>query len=73
MVKNRKANEASLTSIASSVVSQTNNFVQYIDKTKQKDKIIKEPYKIDTLKKDKKLEVLWGAYSKIDALKAAVM
>ena len=73
LVKNRKANEASLTSIASSVVSQTNNFVQYIDKTKQKDKIIKEPYKIDTLKKDKKLEVLWGAYSKIDALKAAVV
>ncbi|MFC4687118.1 LptF/LptG family permease [Epilithonimonas pallida] len=69
--KNRKDNITTLTSIASPVISQTNNYVQYIDKTKTKNKI-KEPYKIDTLKKDKKLEVLWGAYNKIEALKTSI-
>jgi lipopolysaccharide export system permease protein len=69
--KNRKDNITTLTSIASPVISQTNNYVQYIDKTKAKNKI-KEPYKIDTLKKDKKLEVLWGAYNKIEALKTSI-
>ncbi|WP_379969812.1 LptF/LptG family permease [Epilithonimonas sp. UC225_85] len=70
--KNRKTNIATVNSVTSPVITQTNNYVQYIDKVKPKDKIIKEPYKIDTLKKDKKLEVLWGAYSKINVLKAAI-
>ena len=71
--KNRKSNIASIGSMVSPVITQTNNYVQYIDKVKPAGKIIiKEPYKIDTLKKDKKLEVLWGAYNKIEALKAAV-
>ncbi len=69
--KNRKSNVATLNSIATPVISQTNNYVEYIDKTKTKDKII-QPYKIDTLKKYKKLEVLWGAYNKIEALKSSV-
>ncbi|KFC19231.1 LptF/LptG family permease [Chryseobacterium sp. FH1] len=70
--KNRKGNIASLSSIAAPVITQTNNYVQYIDKVKSDNKKIAEPYKIDTLKKDKKLEVLWGAYSKIDAVKASI-
>ena len=70
--KNRKGNIASLSSIASPVITQTNNYVQYIDKVKSDNKKITQPYKIDTLKKDKKLEVLWGAYSKIDAVKASI-
>ncbi len=71
MEKNRKGNIATLNSIATPVISQTNNYVEYIDKTKTKDKIT-QPYKIDTLKKDKKLEVLWGAYNKIEAIKSNV-
>lgn len=70
--KNRKSNITSLSSIAAPVITQTNNYVQYIDKVKSENKKITEPYKIDTLKKDKKLEVLWGAYSKIDAVKASI-
>ncbi|MCG2793961.1 MAG: LptF/LptG family permease [Weeksellaceae bacterium] len=70
--KNRKSNIGTLNSVASPVISQTNNYVQYIDKIKTKDKDIKEPYKIDTLQKGKKLEVLWGAYSKIESLKASI-
>ncbi|GGG51009.1 hypothetical protein GCM10007332_10820 [Epilithonimonas arachidiradicis] len=70
LTKNRKDNNVTLSSIASPIISQTNNYVQYIDKSKTKEKI-KEPYKIDTLKKDKKLEILWNAYNKIDALKTS--
>ncbi len=71
LVKNRKGNITTLNSIASPVISQTNNYVEYIDKTKSKDKI-KEPYKIDTLKSQKKLEVLYAAYNKIEALKTSI-
>jgi lipopolysaccharide export system permease protein len=69
--KNRKGNISTLTSIASPVISQTNNYVEYIDKSKSKDKI-KEPYKIDTLKSPKKLEVLYAAYNKIESLKTSI-
>lgn len=70
--KNRKDNVTIMGSVSSPIISQTNNYVQYIDKTKTKKKVT-QPYKIDTLKKPKKLEVLWGAYNKIESLKAAVM
>ena len=70
--KNRKDNVTIMGSVSSPIISQTNNYVQYIDKTKTKEKVT-QPYKIDTLKKPKKLEVLWGAYNKIESLKAAVM
>ena len=69
--KNRKDNVTIMGSVSSPIISQTNNYVQYIDKTKTKEKVT-QPYKIDTLKKPKKLEVLWGAYNKIESLKAAV-
>ena len=70
--KNRKTNISMINSLTSPVLTQTNSYVQYIDKLKTKDKIIKEQYKIDTLKTDKKLEVLWGAYSKVDVLKTSI-
>lgn len=70
--KNRKDNVTIMGSVSSPIISQTNNYVQYIDKTKTKENVT-QPYKIDTLKKPKKLEVLWGAYNKIESLKAAVM
>ncbi len=70
--KNRETNISMINSLTSPVLTQTNSYVQYIDKLKTKDKIIKEQYKIDTLKTDKKLEVLWGAYSKVDVLKTSI-
>ena len=70
--KNRKANLVSLSSVVSPIISQTNNYVQYIDKIKTKEKDYKQPFKIDTLKKDKKLEVLWGAFNKIESLKSGI-
>ncbi len=71
LVKNRKGNIATLSSIASPVISQTNNYVEYIDKSKSKEKI-KEPYKIDTLKSPKRLEILYAAYNKIESLKTSI-
>lgn len=69
--KNRKANVVTLNSIASPIISQTNSYVEYIDKIKTKDKIT-QPYKIDTLKNEKKLDVLWNAYNKIESLKTGI-
>ncbi|TDX86647.1 LptF/LptG family permease [Epilithonimonas xixisoli] len=71
LVKNRKGNVTNLGSIVAPVLSQTNNQVQYIDKIKSKEKIT-EPYKIDTLKKEKKLEVLWEAYNRIETVKTSM-
>lgn len=71
LVKNRKGNIATLSSIASPLISQTNNYVEYIDKSKSKEKI-KEPYKIDTLKSPKRLEILYAAYNKIESLKTSI-
>ncbi len=70
--KNRKENASTLTNVTSSVISQTNNMVQYIDKTKSREKIT-EPFKIDTVKTTKKLDVLWNAYNKIEGLKSNVI
>lgn len=70
--KNRKENASMLTNVTSSVISQTNNMVQYIDKTKSREKIT-EPFKIDTVKTTKKLDVLWNAYNKIEGLKSNVI
>ena len=71
LAKNRKGNITNLGSIVAPVLSQTNNQVQYIDKIKSKEKIT-EPYKIDTLKKEKKLEVLWEAYNRIETVKTSM-
>jgi len=71
LVKNRKGNMVTLSSIASPVISQTNNYVEYIDKSKSKDKI-KEPFKLDTIKSAKKLEILYAAYNKIESLKTSI-
>ena len=67
--KNRKDNATVMGSLSAPVITQTNNYVQYIDKTKVKEKVL-QPYKIDTLKEPKKLDVLWSAYNRIESLKS---
>ncbi len=46
------------------MVGQTNNYVTYIDKIKNPAKPT-EPFAIEKLKEDKRLEVLYQAYTKI--------
>ena len=46
------------------MVGQTNNYVTYIDKIKNPAKPT-EPFMIEKLKEDKRLEVLYQTYNKI--------
>ena len=65
--KTKKDNDINLASISGELVQQTNNYVSYIDKVKNAGKPT-EPFKLEKLKEDKKLEVLFNAYNKIESL-----
>lgn len=68
IAKNRKDNKVNFTGLSEEFVSQTNNYVSYVDVTKPQ-KPVKQQYKIDTVKEPKKLEMLLSAYNKIESLK----
>ncbi len=68
IVKNKQDNELSFKSISEEISSQNNNYVAYIDKTKPKEKT-KPQYKLDTIKTDKKNEILFAAYNNIESLR----
>ncbi|NHW58975.1 YjgP/YjgQ family permease, partial [Escherichia coli] len=53
--------------ISNELVAQNNFYVNYLDKSKNKKAT--QPFKIDTLKKEKKIEILYNAYQKINTLK----
>ena len=69
VLKKKQENTELFKSLGSSLVSTTNSYVSYIDDQKIKEKIVPQ-YKLDTVKKDKKLDVLFNAYNKINMLKA---
>lgn len=65
-VKKRKnENDGIFRGLSNSMISSANSYVQYIDNKKTKEKITPQ-YQLDSVKKDKKLEVLFNAYKKID-------
>lgn len=64
----KKDNDVRFTSMSNDMVSQTNNYVSYIDKSKTKQKIVPQVF-LEKQKKDKKLEILYNAYNKIETLK----
>ncbi|MRN15881.1 YjgP/YjgQ family permease [Riemerella anatipestifer] len=53
--------------ISNELVAQNNFYVNYLDKSKNKKAT--QPFKIDTLKKEKKIEILYNAYKKTNTLK----
>lgn len=69
--KTKKDNERMLSNISTEVISQTSSVVTYMDKNKVKAPV-KSQYKIDTLKNDKKLEILSNAYSRLDNIKSTL-
>lgn len=64
-----KENQQSFKELGESLVFNSNNYIQNTDIQNIKDKKIEPQYKIDTLKKDKKIDILHSAYNKIDFLK----
>ena len=65
----RKVSQLNFKNINNDLVAQTNNFVNYVDKVKSKDKIAPQ-YELKNLDQKKRNEVLLSAYQKIDNLKA---
>lgn len=61
-------NETILKNINSELINQTSSFITYIDQTKPKKNLQPVP-KIDTLKKEKKQELLYSAYNKVETIK----
>jgi len=53
-------------SMATELAGQQNVYIQYLDKAKIKKENIAAPFKLDTLAQDKKLEVLYNAFQKVD-------
>lgn len=69
IVERKKENKEIVSGMGLSLVSQANNYIQIIEANKKEDQKLKPQYKLDTLKSDKKLEVLYSAYNKIEAQK----
>ena len=71
-IANTKKDNAKLaTNISSEVISQTSSVVSYMDKNKAKAPA-KSQYKLDTIKKDKKLDLIYNAHSRLDNLKTTL-
>ncbi|HCA10084.1 MULTISPECIES: LptF/LptG family permease [unclassified Chryseobacterium] len=69
VAKSKKDNNDFFTSISSDVLSQTNSVVTYMDKTKSKS-VAKQQVKLDTVKGEKKLQIIYNSYSRLENLKA---
>lgn len=66
--KSKKDNLVNFENIASEMVSQSNNYVAIID-DKKPSPTPSIPFKLDTLKTEKKLDLLYAAHNRIDILK----
>ncbi|MEI3790976.1 MULTISPECIES: LptF/LptG family permease [Chryseobacterium] len=72
VAKNKKENAEFFSNIGADVLSQTNSVISYMDKTKSK-AVAKQQIKLDTVKEQKKLEIISNAYNRLDNLKSTSM
>ncbi|MGC4130634.1 MAG: LptF/LptG family permease [Bergeyella sp.] len=71
ITNSRKANSSSFDVIKNDLISQNNGYVNVLLNPKAKLTPPKKTIKIEELKKDKKLDVLYSAYNKIETLKTS--
>jgi lipopolysaccharide export system permease protein len=71
--KTKKDNDKFFTNISNDVVNQTNSVMSYMDSKQNKIKVKpKQLLKLDTLKSEKRLEIINSAYSRLDNLKSTI-
>jgi lipopolysaccharide export system permease protein len=71
--KTKKDNEKFFTNVNNDVLNQTNSVISYMDTKQNRAKAKpKQLLKLDTVKKDKKLEIIKNAYSRLDNLKSTL-
>ncbi|CAA7196183.1 LptF/LptG family permease [Chryseobacterium potabilaquae] len=68
IVKNKKENAKFFSSTGDEILNQANTVISYMDKNKTKAKP-KQQVKLDTVKSDKRLEMIYSAYDRLDNLK----
>lgn len=71
IAKNKKQNSETFNNINTDLLGQVNSYLPYIDRSPKYPKPVVAQYKIDTLKKDKQLELIYNAYNKIESLKVS--
>ena len=69
--KTKKENVKLVNNISNEIISQTNSAVTYMNKNKSKAPV-KSQYKLDTIKTDKKLEMIYNAHNRLNDLKATI-
>ncbi|MXS72850.1 LptF/LptG family permease [Flavobacteriaceae bacterium W22] len=67
--KTKKENARINENISNEMMNQVNSVVTYMDKNKTKAPV-KQQYKIDTIKSDKKTQAIGNAYSRLETLKS---
>ncbi|KQS92375.1 LptF/LptG family permease [Chryseobacterium sp. Leaf394] len=67
----KKDNKRLADNMSSELISQTNSVVSYMDKNKVKAPV-KAQYKLDTIKADKKLDLIFNGYNRLDNLKSSL-
>ncbi|RMZ60017.1 YjgP/YjgQ family permease [Chryseobacterium nematophagum] len=68
IIKNKKDNAKFFSSTGDEILNQANTVISYMDKNKTKAKP-KQQVKLDTVKSDKRLEMIYSAYDRLDNLK----
>ncbi|KQR94675.1 permease [Chryseobacterium sp. Leaf180] len=67
----QKNNTKTVETLSADLINQTSTSIVYLDKGKKKT-VAKNQFKFDTVKTDKKLEILYNAYNKIENLKTSL-
>lgn len=68
----KKDNDKFFTTITSDVLNQTNSVVTYMDKNNKTKAPAKPQLKLDTVKGEKKMEIVYNAYNRLENLKSSL-
>lgn len=72
IAKSKKENKLFFDNVGTDVLGQTNSVVAYMDRGNAHKAAPKPQVKLDTIKSDKKLEILYNAYNRLDNLKTSL-
>lgn len=73
ILESKKNNGNSIGNLSYELMSQSNSFINYVDKINPKTKITPPAVKLDTINTKRKQDLLYAAYSKIENVKQATI
>lgn len=71
IAQTQKNNAQTVNTLSADLINQTNSAVQYLDKS-NKTNAAKNHYKLDTIKQEKKLDLINSAYQKLENIKTGL-